>query len=74
MPAKAEPTYVGLDISKARLEYTLDERRTASVRNDAAGHARLTDSLQSRAPVRVICEATGGYERAVVAALLTPRR
>lgn len=70
MPAKTEPTYVGLDISKARLEYTLDERRTASVSNDTVGHVRLIGSLESRAPVRVICEATGGYERAVVAALL----
>jgi transposase len=70
MPAIAEPIYVGLDISKARLEYTLDEHRTASVSNDAAGHARLIHWLKSQAPVRVVCEATGGYERAVVAALL----
>jgi transposase len=70
MPAKAEPTYVGLDISKARLEYTLDERRTASVTNDGPGHVRLIGWLRTQAPVRVICEATGGYERAVVAALL----
>jgi len=70
MPAKAPPTYVGLDISKARLEYTLDEQRTASTDNDAAGHVRLIRWLKSLPNVRVVCEATGGYERAVVAALL----
>ena len=28
MPETANPTYVGLDISKARLDYTLDDSRT----------------------------------------------
>ena len=70
MPAEAEITYVGLDISKARLEYTLDERRTASVSNDATGHAELITWLRTLPAVRVVCEATGGYERAVLAALL----
>lgn len=70
MPETAEPTYVGLDISKARLEYTLDEERTASVSNDAAGHTALIDHLKQLTRPRVVCEASGGYERGVVAALL----
>lgn len=70
MPAKANATYVGLDISKARLEYTLDEQRTTSVENDTAGHQKLIRWLKTRPNVRVVCEATGGYERAVIAALL----
>lgn len=70
MPEKAEPTYVGLDVSKARLDYTLDEKRTAEVTNDAAGHAKLWRWLQTQPNVRVIVEASGGYERAVVAMLL----
>jgi transposase len=70
MPEKAHPTYVGLDISKARLEYTIDEQRTTNVANDAAGHERLVHWLKSRPNARVVCEASGGYERIVVATLL----
>lgn len=70
MPAKATPLYVGLDIAKARLEYTLDERRTSSVANNADGHRKLIRWLKQQRHPRVICEASGGYERAVVAALL----
>ncbi len=70
MPANANPTYVGLDISRARLEYTLDEQRTTSVENAALGHQRLIRWLKTQPNVRVVCEASGGYERLVVAALL----
>jgi len=70
MPEKAEPTYVGLDVSKARLDYTLDEKRTAGVSNDTAGHAKLCGWLQTQPNVRVVVEASGGYERMVVAMLL----
>lgn len=65
-----EATYVGLDVSKDRLDYTVDGTRCAHVPNTASGHARLLAALRPRRGVRVICEATGGYERAVVAALL----
>ncbi len=70
MPETAEPTYVGLDISKARLEYTLDNERTAIASNDAGGYAALIEQLKTLRNPRVICEATGGYERPVVARLL----
>jgi len=40
------------------------------VPNTTSGHARLVEALRPLRHVRVICEATGGYERAVVAALL----
>jgi transposase len=70
MPATTAATYVGLDISKARLEYTLDEHRTTSISNDVAGHAQLIGWLQTLPAVRVVCEASGGWERAVLAALL----
>ncbi|MBE2213881.1 MAG: transposase [Opitutaceae bacterium] len=65
-----EATYVGLDVSKDRLDYTVDGTRCDHVPNTASGHARLLAALRPRRGVRVICEATGGYERAVVAALL----
>lgn len=65
-----EATYVGLDIAKARLDYTVDGLRCHHVPNTTAGHQRLLVQLQKLPQPRVVCEATGGYERAVVAAFL----
>jgi transposase len=66
----SEVTYVGLDIAKDRLDYTVDGTRCHHVPNTGGGHARLLAALRPAPGVRVICEATGGYERAIVAALL----
>ena len=68
---KPAVTYVGLDVSKDRLDYTLDGVTAASVPNTAAGHARLVKQLRRVPAARVVCEASGGYEREVVAHLLT---
>lgn len=65
-----EANYVGLDIAKDRLDYTVDGTRCDHVPNTAAGHAGLLEILRSVPRVRVVCEATGGFERAIVAALL----
>jgi len=65
-----EATYVGLDIAKDRLDYTVDGARCHHVPNTPQGHESLIAALRPLRGVRVICEATGGYERAVVAALL----
>jgi transposase len=65
-----EATYVGLDIAKDRLDYTVDGTRCDHVPNTPAGHQRLLAALPPHRPVRVVCEATGGYERAIVATLL----
>ena len=64
-------TYVGLDVAKDRLDYTVDGIRCAHVPNTSAGHARLAQHLRRVPAARVVCEASGGYERAVVAHLLT---
>ncbi|MCC5021332.1 MAG: transposase [Candidatus Synoicihabitans palmerolidicus] len=63
-------TYVGVDIAKDRLDYTVDDTRCAHVENTHRGHRALIKHLQSLPNARVVCEATGGYERAIVAALL----
>jgi transposase len=68
---KPEVTYVGLDVSKDRLDYTRDGPSVAHVPNTPAGHARLLKQLRRVSAARVVCEASGGYERAVVAHLLT---
>jgi transposase len=60
--------YAGLDIAKLNLQLHLDGR-LYDLPNTAAGHRRLLKLLASHPSVQVICEATGGYERDVVAAL-----
>jgi transposase len=64
-----EVKYVGLDVSKARLDYTLEGERTAHVPNTDGGITRLIAQFQGVPGVRIVCEATGGYERRLLAAL-----
>jgi transposase len=67
--------YVGLDVSKDRLDYTVDGQRCDHVPNTEAGLSKLTAILTKLSPVaRVVCEASGGYERAAVAALLLAKQ
>lgn len=67
---KPDPVYAGLDIAKDRLDCELPDARTVHTSNDSAGHDQLLSELRHYPGVRVVCEATGGYERRVVAALL----
>jgi transposase len=60
--------YTGLDIAKLNLQLHL-AGRIHDLPNTAAGHRRLLKLLTSQPSVHVVCEATGGYEREVVAAL-----
>lgn len=62
--------FVGIDVAKAQLDMAL--RPTGerwAVTNDDAGIAALVTRLQEIAPQLIVLEATGGYQRAVVAAL-----
>jgi transposase len=69
----AEPSIVvGIEVAKAQLASALrppGERWT--VANDAAHIAALVAPLQAVPPPRIVLEATGGSQRAVVAALAT---
>jgi transposase len=63
--------FVGIDVAKAQLDVAL--RPTGerwSVPNDDASIAALVARLQAVAPTLLVLEATGGYHRAVVAALV----
>ena len=65
--------HVGLDVAKLTLQVDLQGKALA-LPNTPAGHRSLLTHLrrlQTRTgqPVHVVCEGTGGYERAVVAAL-----
>lgn len=62
-------TFVGLDISKARLDIHASGKHRED-RNTPEGHTAFITHLRSLHHPRVICEATGGYETAVVTALL----
>lgn len=55
--------YVSLDISKARLDYAIAGQKCRKVPNTAAGIATLIKIIKPLPNVRVVCEATGGYER-----------
>jgi transposase len=66
----APPLFVGIDVAKAELEVALrptGERWTLP--NADASIATLVAQLQAVAPTLIVLEATGGYQRAVVAAL-----
>jgi transposase len=60
--------HAGLDIAKSSLQLHLAGERH-DLPNTAAGHRRLRKLLAAHPGSHVICEATGGYEREVVAAL-----
>jgi transposase len=64
--------YVGMDIAKATLDLhapTAPRPQSRPFANDPTGHRALVRWLQKLGLVHVVCEATGGYERAGVAAL-----
>ena len=64
-------TFVGIDVSKARLDVALHPTgATHSVANDANGIKTLVEQLRAVKPLLVVLEATGGIERSVVRALV----
>ena len=76
--------FVGIDVSKARLDVAVGEKGAMwSERNDADGIARLVKQLVGLQPAMIVIESTGGLERAVLVelgraglttALVNPRR
>jgi transposase len=61
--------YIGLDIGKDSLQVNL-QNQNFPIPNTRPGHRKLITQLKALAqPLLVVCEATGGYEQAIVAAL-----
>jgi transposase len=61
--------YIGVDVAKLSLAIQLPDQAW-SLANTASDHAKLIARLRTLAtPAHVVCEATGGYERALVCAL-----
>ena len=70
---KEQLVYLGIDIAKSYLDAAVgsEERRFS---NDTIGHRELIKWVkQVKAPVQVICESSGGYERALVQGLARAR-
>ena len=64
------PVFVGLDVAKATLDVALrPSGEHWSVPNDEAGAGALVERLRPLHPTLVVCEATGGFERAAIAML-----
>lgn len=72
MTENPAPVHAGMDIAKASLQLHL-QSKSYDLPNTPAGHAQLSKRLAGIPGVHLICEATGGYERAVVAALHAAR-
>ncbi len=62
---------VGIDVSKEWLDVQVHGGAAQRFGNTPAGHEELVGFLQPLACERIVCEATGSYERRMVARLLT---
>jgi transposase len=66
--------YVGVDVAKERLDVAVRPSGEGwSTTNDEAGIAALVGRLGPLGPALIVCEATGGFERAAIAALAAAR-
>jgi transposase len=64
------PCFVGMDISKDHLDIACRPAHTRwQVANDSAGIAALILQLRRLKPTLIVCEATGGWQLALVTAL-----
>ena len=64
------PVFVGVDVAKERLDVVIRPSGEGwSEANAEAGIAALVARLRLLGPALIVCEATGGFERAAIAAL-----
>ena len=69
---EAEHIYVGIDVAKSQLDIAVRPMGEQwSVSNDEEGIGHLVSRLKALSPVVVVLEATGGFEKPVVASLAT---
>jgi len=61
--------YIGIDVSKERLDVAFSDGREGQFGNDPAGHSQLREVLSEQPPQLVVMEATGGLERSAAAVL-----
>jgi len=72
LASPASPTFLGIDVSKASLDVHFSDGRAALGKLDNRGVSirRFVAGLSKNPPVLAALEATGGYENAVLHALL----
>ena len=69
-PSADTPAFVGIDVSKGRLDVHLrPSNRAFAVPRDGPGLEQLAAKLRALAPALIVLEATGGFEVTVAAAL-----
>jgi transposase len=69
-----QPCFIGIDVSKDALDlHARPTNQTRRAANDTDGIAAAVAWVAERAPALVVLEATGGYERPLVAALVEAR-
>jgi transposase len=61
--------YVGIDVSKERLDVACSDGREVQFGNDPVGHGQLCEWLAPEPPRLILMEATGGLERSAAAQL-----
>jgi transposase len=67
----ANQVWIGIDVAKATLDlHLLPTGQSPSLPNTSLGHEQLKKLLPSPINVLIVLEATGGYEREVVAGLI----
>jgi transposase len=67
----AEPLFVGIDVAKGSFDVaSTPAGLSLSLPNDPKGRQRLLDQFQTHSVALIVLEATGGYERSLVAELL----
>jgi transposase len=65
-------SFIGIDVAKAQLEFACRPGgETGRVPNEERDIAELVVRCRALTPTLIVCEATGGYEAALVAALAT---
>jgi transposase len=73
-PESTPPCYMGIDVAKAWLDIAVRPSGTQwRIANAEADLPALAEQVRALAPQLVVLEATGGYERAAVAALAAAR-
>ena len=67
--APSTEVFAGIDVGKDSLVGALTSGKPRTFENSKSGRSELVQWLTAAAPVRVVLEATGGYERLIYAAL-----
>ena len=69
--SESDPLYVGIDVAKDTFQVAAcPEGLNASLPNTPEGHRKLCQHLKKHPVALIVLEATGGYERPLVAELL----